>query len=100
MPHTQHPDPTTFDFTGVKGPACSPCGAQMMLALSVPANAGFDLRTFKCQKCEISETLLIAVSSPDVRCEEAADFSNAAEIRAGRLNPVGKPPQDCARAAL
>ena len=57
-----HPNPTMFTINENQSPLCFTCSAQMLLQMIAPAKTGFDLRTFKCPKCDVSESFVIAIS--------------------------------------
>lgn len=47
----------------IKSPLCSKCGEAMLLRIIEPERPGFDLRTFECPKCFVTETLVVSISS-------------------------------------
>jgi hypothetical protein len=45
----------------IKGPRCKKCGETMALRIIEPERTGFDSRTFECQKCFVTETLVVSI---------------------------------------
>ena len=43
--------------------ACPKCHAHMMLARIMPADMGFDLRTFECPKCDHVHEVIVATEA-------------------------------------
>jgi hypothetical protein len=58
MPSTR-PDPL-FSVADIGVFPCTKCGKPMRLSSIEPAEPGFDVRTFECEKC--NQTLKFAVS--------------------------------------
>jgi hypothetical protein len=62
----------------IKSPRCAKCGEVMALRLVEPERPGFDLRTFECQKCFGTETLVASIS-----CEVDVSIAPARSKRSG-----------------
>lgn len=68
--------------TRIKSPRCQKCEETMSLRIVEPERPGFDLRTFQCPKCFVSETLVVSISGE-------ADIS----IAPSREAPATPPPR-------
>jgi len=44
-------------------PACPKCRAHMILARIMPARVGFDIRTFKCPKCDDVHEVMVETNA-------------------------------------
>ena len=73
--------------TRIKSPRCQKCEETMSLRIVEPERPGFDLRTFQCPKCFVSETLVVSISGE-------ADISEAdISIAPSRVVPATPPPR-------
>jgi hypothetical protein len=68
--------------TRIKSPRCQNCEETMSLRIVEPERPGFDLRTFECPKCFVSETLVVPISGE-------ADIS----IARSPVSPATPPPR-------
>jgi hypothetical protein len=56
------PTPTCAHFQTTEMP-CLKCGKRMRLTLIEPGGHNFELRTYECIPCEITECILTAISA-------------------------------------